>query len=179
MLTTFVNTLMSAEADAVLRRPCGMPSPDRVNVHSGYRHRDFDTRAGTLNVAIPELGSGSYFPGLDAGTTPPGGGDADDGRGDVLPARGVDAADGEAVESLGIARLSKSEVSVMAAELDAAVEDFRTRPLDAGPYTFVAADALVLKVTEGRGGHPAAFGARVVSRRGRMARGKVGGRLAA
>jgi transposase-like protein len=53
------------------------------------------------------------------------------------------------VESLGITRLSKSQVSVMAAELDAAVEDFRTRPLDAGPYTFVAADALVLKVREG------------------------------
>ena len=37
----------------------------------------------------------------------------------------------------------------MAKELDAAVEAFRTRPLDAGPYTFVAADALVLKVREG------------------------------
>jgi putative transposase len=40
-------------------------------------------------------------------------------------------------------------VSVMAADLDAQVEAFRTRPLDAGPYTFVAADALVLKVREG------------------------------
>ncbi|ETA92186.1 transposase Mu [Mycobacterium avium 10-5581] len=45
--------------------------------------------------------------------------------------------------------LSKSQVSVMAKELDTAVEAFRTRPLDAGPYTFVAADALVLKVREG------------------------------
>jgi putative transposase len=45
--------------------------------------------------------------------------------------------------------LSKSQVSVMAADLDAQVEAFRTRPLDAGPYTFVAADALVLKVREG------------------------------
>jgi putative transposase len=53
------------------------------------------------------------------------------------------------VESLGITRLSKSQVSVMAAELDTQVADFRTRPLDAGPYTFVAADALVLKVREG------------------------------
>jgi transposase-like protein len=53
------------------------------------------------------------------------------------------------VESLGITRLSKSQVSVMASELDAHVADFRTRPLDAGPYTFVAADALVLKVREG------------------------------
>jgi putative transposase len=53
------------------------------------------------------------------------------------------------VETLGITRLSKSQVSVMARELDEQVESFRTRPLDAGPYTFLAADALVLKVGEG------------------------------
>jgi putative transposase len=49
------------------------------------------------------------------------------------------------VESLGITRLSKSQVSEMARDLDGQVEAFRTRPLDAGPYTFVAADALDLK----------------------------------
>ena len=48
------------------------------------------------------------------------------------------------VESLGITRLSKPQVSAMAADLDE--QAFRTRPLDAGPYTFLAADALVLKV---------------------------------
>ena len=53
------------------------------------------------------------------------------------------------METLGITRLSKSRVSEMAKDLDAQVEAFRTRPLDAGPYTFVAADALVLKVREG------------------------------
>ena len=53
------------------------------------------------------------------------------------------------VETLGITRLSKSQVSIMAKDLDAQVEAFRTRPLDAGPYTFLAADALVLKVREG------------------------------
>jgi hypothetical protein len=52
------------------------------------------------------------------------------------------------VESLGITSVSKSQVSVSAKELDTAVEAFRTRPLDAGPYTFVAADALVQKVRE-------------------------------
>ncbi len=50
---------------------------------------------------------------------------------------------------MGITRLSKSQVSEMAKDLDAQVADFRHRPLDAGPYTFVAADALVLKVREG------------------------------
>jgi putative transposase len=52
------------------------------------------------------------------------------------------------VKSLGVTSLSKSQVSVMAADLDAQVEAFRTRPLDQGPYTFVAADALVLTVRE-------------------------------
>jgi putative transposase len=53
------------------------------------------------------------------------------------------------VETLGITRLSKSQVSRMAADLDAQVEAFRTRPLDQGPYTFLAADALTMKVREG------------------------------
>jgi transposase-like protein len=53
------------------------------------------------------------------------------------------------VDALGITRLSKSQVSVMAAELDAQVAEFCGRPLDQDPYMFVAADALVLKVREG------------------------------
>ncbi len=53
------------------------------------------------------------------------------------------------VRSLGITGLSRSQVSEMAKDLDAQVEAFRARPLDAGPYTFVAADALTMKVREG------------------------------
>ena len=54
------------------------------------------------------------------------------------------------VKTLGIDSLSKSQVSRMAAELDEHVEQFRHRPLDtAGPFTFVAADALTMKVREG------------------------------
>jgi len=53
------------------------------------------------------------------------------------------------VESLGITRLSKSQVSEMVRDLDEHVAQFRHRPLDADPYTFLAADALVLKVREG------------------------------
>jgi hypothetical protein len=49
-----VNAPMSAEADAICGAPYGLPGPDRVNVRNGYRRRDFDTRAGTLDVAIPE-----------------------------------------------------------------------------------------------------------------------------
>jgi transposase-like protein len=51
--------------------------------------------------------------------------------------------------SLGVTGLSKSQVSVMAAELDELVESFRNRPLDRGPYTFVRIDALTQKVREG------------------------------
>lgn len=53
------------------------------------------------------------------------------------------------VQSLGTTGLSKSQVSVMARDLDELVRDFRERPLGAGPYTFVAADALTMKVREG------------------------------
>jgi transposase-like protein len=52
------------------------------------------------------------------------------------------------VEQLGVAQLSKSQVSEMAQHLDAQVEAFRSRPLDAGPYTFVWMDALTVKVRE-------------------------------
>jgi transposase-like protein len=62
MLSSFVSVLMSAEADALCGADYGERSPDRTNVRNGYRHRDFDTRAGTLDVAIPKLRSGSYFP---------------------------------------------------------------------------------------------------------------------
>src|SRR5258705_9208106 len=62
MLSTFIDALMSAEADAMCGAEYGTSSPERVNTRNGYRHRDFDTRAGTLDVAIPKLRSGSYFP---------------------------------------------------------------------------------------------------------------------
>lgn len=140
---------MSAEADAICGAPYGASSPERTNVRNGYRPREFDTRTGTLELAIPKLRSGSYFP-------------------DRLLERrrraeavlttvvatcyllGVSTRRMEKlVETFGINRLSKSQVSLMAKDLGAHVADFRSRPLDAGPYTFVAADALVLKVREG------------------------------
>ena len=148
LLTSMIDTLMSAEADAVCGAVHGERSAERVNQRNGYRHRDFDTRAGTLDVAIPKLRSGSYFPDwllerrrrAEAALT------------SVVATcylLGVSTRRMEKlVDSLGITRLSKSQVSAMAQDLDAQVAAFRTRPLDAGPYTFLAADALVLKVRE-------------------------------
>jgi hypothetical protein len=95
LLSTFVQALMSAEADAICGAGYGEPSPERTNSRNGYRTRDFDTRAGTLGVAIPKLREGSYFPDWllerrkraeRALTTVV----------DLLPARGLDPADGEA-----------------------------------------------------------------------------------
>ena len=149
MLTTFINTLMSAEADAVCGADYGQRSEARTNVRNGYRPREFDTRAGTLEVAIPKLRSGSYFPDwlLERRRR------AERALTTVVATcylLGVSTRRMEKlVESLGITRLSKSQVSEMAKDLDAQVADFRHRPLDQGPYTFVAADALVLKVREG------------------------------
>src|SRR4051812_2957035 len=149
MLTTFIDALMSAEADAVCGAEYGARSTERINTRNGYRHREFDTRAGTLEVAIPKLRAGSYFPDwlLERRRR------AERALTTVVATcylLGVSSRRMERlVESLGISRLSKSQVSEMARELDAQVADFRHRPLDAGPYPFLAADALVLKVREG------------------------------
>ena len=149
MLKTFVQTLMSAEADAICGAPYGLSSEDRTNTRNGYRPREWDTRAGTMELAIPKLRNGSYFPDwlLERRRR------AERALTTVVATcylLGVSTRRMEKlVETLGITRLSKSQVSVMAKELDGQVESFRTRPLDAGPYTFIAADALVLKVREG------------------------------
>ena len=62
MLQTFINTLLSAQADSVCGAEYGTSSSERTNQRNGYRHRDFDTRAGTLDVAIPKLRHDTYFP---------------------------------------------------------------------------------------------------------------------
>ena len=150
LLTVFINTLMSAEADAVCGAAYGTSSPDRVNRRNGYRGREFDTRAGTLDLAVPKLRTGTYFPEwlLERRKR------AERALTSVIATcsllgvstRRMD----RLVQSLGITGLSKSQVSEMAKDLDEHVEQFRTRRLDdAGPFTFVAADALVLKVREG------------------------------
>jgi len=150
MITTFVQALMGAEADAVCGAEYGVRSDERTNTRNGYRHREWDTRAGTIDVAIPKLRQGAYFPDwlLERRRR------AEAALVSVVATSyllGVSTRRMEKlVETLGITRLSKSQVSVMAKDLDEQVEAFRTRPLDAGPYTFLAADALVLKVREAK-----------------------------
>jgi hypothetical protein len=62
MVKTFADALMSAEADAFCNAEYGQVSDERVNHRNGYRPREWDTRAGTVELAIPKLRSGSYFP---------------------------------------------------------------------------------------------------------------------
>jgi putative transposase len=62
MLALFIHTLMGAEADAPCGAGYGRRSAERINSRNGYRHRRFDTRTGTLDLAIPKLRAGSYFP---------------------------------------------------------------------------------------------------------------------
>ena len=139
---------MSADADAVCGAAYGQRSPDRRNTRNGYRWRGWDTRAGSIELAVPKLREGSYFPDwlLERRRR------AESALVSVVATSyllGVSTRRMEKlVQTLGITGLSKSQVSEMAKDLDAQVEAFRTRPLDAGPYTFVAADALVLKVRE-------------------------------
>jgi len=149
MLTTFINALLSADADSVCGAAYGAVSEERINRRNGYRHCDFDTRAGTIDVAIPKLRQGSYFPDwlLERRRR------AEQALTTVVAncyLLGVSTRRmNQLVQTLGITGLSKSQVSEMAKELDEHVAQFRTRPLDAGPYAFVAADALVMKVREG------------------------------
>ena len=139
LLQSTINALLSADADAVVGAEWGQPSPDRAAQRNGYRHRDLDTRVGTIDVQIPKLRQGTYFPEW------------------LLERRKRETAlitvvadcylagvstrrMDKLVKTLGIHSLSKSQVSRMAADLDEHVDQFRHRPLDdAGPFTFVAA----------------------------------------
>jgi len=149
MVQSMANALMSAEADVVCGADYGARSEERVNSRNGYRSREWDTRAGTVELAIPKLRSGSYFPEwlLDRRRR------AEQALVSVVATayllgvstRRVD----KLVEQLGIKGISKSQVSELAKSLDGQVAAFRNRPLDTGPYTFVWIDALTQKVREG------------------------------
>jgi putative transposase len=149
MVKEMAEALMSAEADAVCGAPYGERSPERVNRRNGYRERDWDTRVGSIELAVPKLREGSYFP--DWLLQPRRRAEqalvaviADAYLGGVSTRR-VE----KLVQQLGIDRLSKSQVSRLAKSLDQIVEDFRTRPLDAAPYPYLTLDALEVKCREG------------------------------
>jgi putative transposase len=148
MVKLFCEQVMSEEVDAICGAPYGERSEDRTNSRNGYRARAWDTRTGTIELQLPKLREGSYFPDwlLEPRRR------AERAFIQVVCesyVRGVSTRRIEGlVRTLGIERISKSRVSQMAKELDAAVEAFRTRPLDAAPYTYVWLDAITQKVRE-------------------------------
>ena len=120
-----------------------------MNRRNGYRERRFDTRAGTIDLALPKLRSGSYFPDwlLERRRR------AERAMVAVVAecyVKGVSTrrVDG-LVKTLGIEGISKSQVSEMAKSLDSEVAAFRSRPLDAAPYPYLWLDALAVRVREG------------------------------
>jgi putative transposase len=149
MVRSFAEALMSADVDAVCGAEYGTVSDERVNRRNGYRRREWDTRAGTIELSIPKLRQGSYFPSwlLEPRRR------AEQALVQVIAdcylagvsTRRVD----KLVKQLGLDGISKSQVSELAKTLDATVEGWRSRPLDASPYTYVWVDALTQKVREG------------------------------
>jgi transposase-like protein len=148
MVKLMAEGLMDAEAQALCGAQYGAPSADRVNQRNGYRSRRWDTRAGTIELAVPKLRRGSYFPewllrarkrsekalmGVVAECYLQG-----------VSTRKVDAV----VQQLGIEGISKSQVSELAEHLDAQVESFRHRRLDAEAYPYVWLDAMYVKSRE-------------------------------
>ena len=149
MVQDFAEALMGAEADALCGAGYGERSPERVNRRNGYRERDWDTRVGSIELAVPRLREGSYFPDwlLQPRRR------AEQAFVSVIAdayLAGVSTRRVEKlVQQLGVERMSKSQVSRLAKSLDAIVEDFRTRPLEGAPYPYLVLDALEVKCREG------------------------------
>ena len=149
MLAAFAEALMSAQASAMCGAAFGERSEDRTNSRNGYRVRDWDTRVGTIDLAIPKLREGTYYP--DWLLTPRR--RAEQALVAVIGQAYVEGVStrrlDDLVRAMGVEGISRSQVSRMAAELDAKVAEFRDRPLDAGPYRYLSIDTLTQKVREG------------------------------
>jgi hypothetical protein len=143
-LRAALSEFMELEVSALCNAAYGERHEEPQNARNGYRDRELETRLGTLQVAVPRVRRGTYFPGLPrrspalgAGLRAGGGGGLRAGR---LNAEGRGLVEGMAAEGM-----SKSEVSRMAAVLDEQVKAFRERPLEK-PYPYLWLDALYVKV---------------------------------
>lgn len=147
LLLKMLEQVMESEANAACGASYGARDGGRVNQRNGYRDRAFETRLGTLDLAIPKLRQGSYFPSF------------------LAPRRrweqafvnvvseayvlGVSTRKVEGlIEAMGAKGMSKSEVSRLSATLDEYVTEFRNRPLS-GNYPYLWLDAIYIKVREG------------------------------
>jgi transposase-like protein len=140
--------LMEVEVSGQIGAAHSQRTPDRVAWRNGYRPRDWDTRVGTVELQVPKLRAGSYFPSLLEPRRR-----AERALAAVVAQCYVEGVSTRRVDdvarAMGLEGISKSQVSRVCAELDEAVAAWRSRPLDAGPYPFVWIDALSMKVREG------------------------------
>jgi transposase-like protein len=143
MLAFAAERLMAMEVDVLTGAPAGVRSPERMNHRNGYRARAWDTRAGRIELAIPKLRKGSYFPAfLEPRRT------AEKALAAVIQeayvhgisTRSVD----DLVKAMGASGISKSQVSRLCQEIDERVNAFLTRPIE-GEWPYLWIDATYLK----------------------------------
>lgn len=138
--------LMALEVEGLTGASLGERSPDRINQRNGYRDRLWETRAGTVELRIPKLRKGSYFPGfLEPRRL------AEKALAAVVQeayvhgvsTRSVD----DLVQAMGMSGISKSQVSRLCEEIDEKVKAFLARPLE-GDWPYLWIDATYLKVRQ-------------------------------
>jgi putative transposase len=146
MLAFAAERLMNLEVEALTGVPAGVRSPDRLTHRNGYRERAWDTRAGRIDLAIPKLRKGSYFPVfLEPRRT------AEKALTAVIQeayvhgisTRSVD----DLVKAMGASGISKSQVSRLCEEIDERVNAFLSRPIE-GEWPYLWIDATYLKTRE-------------------------------
>lgn len=138
--------LMELEVQGLTGAEHGERSPERINHRNGYRDRPWETRAGTVDLKVPKLRKGSYFPAfLEPRRT------AEKALTAVIQeayiqgvsTRSVD----ELVQAMGMSGISKSQVSRLCGEIDDKIKSFLDRPLE-GDWPYLWLDATYVKVRE-------------------------------
>ena len=146
-LRVLIQAVMEAEVATKTGAGLGECSSERITYRNGYRTRPWDTRVGTLEVQVPKVREGSYFPSLLEPRRR-----SERALLAVVQQAYVEGVSTRRVENLvqalGCEGISKSQVSRICSELDAVVDSFLGRPLDGGPYPYLWLDALTQKVRE-------------------------------
>ena len=147
-LRVLVDGIMDAEVSAQIGAQHGERSPERVTYRNGYRNRTWDTRVGTMELHIPKLREGSYFPSLLEPRRR-----SEKALLSVIQQAYVEGVStrrvDDLIQALGCDGISSSQVSRICEQLDEVVDSFLGRPLDGGPYPYVWLDGLTQKVREG------------------------------